>query len=509
MKCNRANTVLTLVISTDSLYIAVDLGAGSGRVFLGGIAPGKLLLEEVRRFHYPATSSSGNLRWDLPKIFDEIKAGAREAGKHARRMGRPIESIGIDGWGVDYGLIDAAGELLEHPICYRDKRTQGVMEKVSARVPHEEIFERTGIQLLVFNTLFQLFIHTQAGMPDTAERLLLIPDLINFFLTRRAVTERTNASTTQLVNASTGMWDSELIERLGLPSNLFTEIVSAGTDLGPLHCALAESLSLEGVRVVAPATHDTASAVVGTTLQDGWAYISSGTWSLAGIERQRPLINREVAHHNFTNEGGAFGTVRFLKNVMGLWIFESCRREWKERNVVTDYDRLLPQVEAIGDCAGLIFPDDPRFLNPPSMLEAVAEQFAESGQDLPTGAPELTKVIFDSLAFRYASVLRIIESLTDRKIKGIQIVGGGSQNDYLNQVTATVTGLPVLAGPVEATVLGNVLMQAIAAGRFASMAEARRYAAETVRLREFAPRPSPIWEQAARRYAAIEACYLN
>ena len=493
----------------EALYIAVDLGAGSGRVFLAGLAPGELLLEEVRRFHYPVSRDEGHLRWNLPYILEEIKAGARTAGARARQLGRPIQSIGVDSWGVDYGLIDVEGRLLEHPICYRDERTQGMMEAVFAELPREEIFERTGVQFLVFNTLFQLYAHARAGIPDRAVRLLLIPDLINFFLTGKAVTEHTNATTTQLVNAGAGAWDREILDRLHLPSHLLAEIISAGTDLGPLKPGLAEELSLSGVRVVAPATHDTGSAVVGAPLEDGWAYISSGTWSLVGVERRSALINAEVARHNFTNEGGAFGTVRFLKNVMGLWILESCRREWRERGLEVDYDTLLRQVEAREDFPGLIFPDDPRFFNPPSMLEAVAEQLAESGQRVLTDPPAVAKVILDSLAFRYGSVLGTIESLANRKIAGVQIVGGGSQNDYLNQATATATGLPVLAGPVEATATGNILVQAITAGRFESLHDARRHVGQNVRRKRFAPRPSPAWEKVARSYAPIEERYFS
>lgn len=493
----------------DSLYIAVDLGAGSGRVFLAGVSPGELLLEEVRRFRYPPGEAGGHLRWNFPQIFDEIKMGVREAGEGARRAGRPVRSIGVDSWGVDYGLIDAEGQLLEHPICYRDERTRGMMEQVFARIPREELFEHTGIQFLDFNTLFQLYAHAQQGISQRAARLLLIPDLVNFFFTGRAVAEYTNATTTQLVNAQTGAWDHELIKRLGLPSNLFPEVVPAGADLGALRDTLADELRLEGARVVAPATHDTGSAVAGAPLEEGWAYISSGTWSLVGVERDSPLVNSEVARHNFTNEGGAFGTIRFLKNVMGLWILESCRREWDERGLDVDYDTLLAQVEALENSPGLIFPDDPRFFNPPSMLEAIAAQMAESGQSLPVEPFAVTRVILDSLAERYASVLRTIETLTGRKINGVQIVGGGSLNDYLNRATADATGLTVLAGPVEATVTGNVLVQAVSRGRFASLSEARRHVAQNVRLKKFAPAPAPASVERARRYAGLEARYVN
>lgn len=494
---------------TDSLYIAVDLGAGSGRVFLAGVTAGELLLEEVRRFHYPASLSAGHLRWNLPVIFDEIKTGARQAGARACELGRTIRSIGVDSWAVDYGLIDAGGNLLEHPVCYRDGRTEGVMERVFSVIPRAEIFERTGIQFLVFNSLFQLYTHAQTGVTDAAARLLMIPDLINFFLTGKAVTEYTNATTTQLVNAQTGGWDREMAKRLGLPWELLAEIAPAGTNLGLLCPALAEELQLDGVRVIVPATHDTASAVAGSPLEDDWAYISSGTWSLIGVERESHLINPEVARHNFTNEGGAFGTIRFLKNVMGLWILESCRREWGARGLDVDYESLLSQVERIGDDHPLIFPDDPRFFNPPSMLAAIAEQLAGNNLPVPVDPPTMAKVILDSLALRYRSIVYTIEELTKRKVKGVQIVGGGSQNNYLNQATADATGLPVLAGPVEATVMGNVLIQAIAAGRFASLAEARRHVAQNVQLKKFAPRLSPAWEDAIRRYTAIEQQVLQ
>jgi rhamnulokinase len=496
----------------DALYIAVDLGAGSGRVCLVGVTPGELLVEEVSRFRYPASRSMGHLRWDLAQIFVEIKTGMRAAGERARQLGRSVRSMGVDSWGVDYGLVNAAGELIEPPICYRDERTQGVMEQVFGRMPREEIFARTGVQFLVFNTLFQLYAHAQAGIPQSAAHLLLIPDLINFFLTGRATTEYSNATTTQLVNANTKTWDWEMIGRFDLPAGLLPEIIPAGTDLGPIRPVLADETGLDGVDVIAPATHDTGSAVAGAPLAAGWAYISSGTWSLVGIERDTPLINPAVARENFTNEGGATGSIRFLKNVMGLWILESCRREWREAGIDVDYDNLLMQVEALPPGGALIFPDDPRFLNPPSMLEAITRQLAEREDRLPTYAtapPAIARLILDSLALRCASVLRAIEALTNQRLMGVQIVGGGSQNNYLNQATANATGLPVLAGPVEATVIGNALIQAVALGRFASLVDARRHVAQNLRLKEFTPRPSPAWEEAGRRYAEIEVGNLN
>ncbi|HXI24288.1 MAG TPA: rhamnulokinase family protein [Pyrinomonadaceae bacterium] len=492
---------------SDSLFTAVDLGAGSGRVFLAGLDESKLLLQQIRRFQYPPSISDGHLRWDIPKIFADINEGLREAAARARELGREIQSIGVDSWGVDYGLIDADGKLIELPVCYRDDRTRGVMEEVFTHVSRHEIFKQTGIQFLSFNTLFQLYAHARAGFPANAHKLLLIPDLINFFLTHNCVSEYTNASTTQMLNAQTREWDSELLDCLSLPKHLLPEIVSAGAEVGPLRAELAAELGIGAVPVVAPATHDTGSAVVGAPLEPGWAYISSGTWSLVGVERDDLLINDEVARHNFTNEGGAFGTIRFLKNVMGLWILESCRREWQQRGVPVDYDGLLRDVVAIEDRGVLIFPDDERFFDPPSMLEAIATQLNETNQTMPSAPAAIAKVILDSLAFRYAAVLKTIESLTNQAIKAVRIIGGGSQNVYLNQATANAARLPVSAGPVEATVIGNVLAQAIASGCFSSLANAREYVSRNMQSRTFMPIDSIACDDAMRRYAEIEARY--
>jgi rhamnulokinase len=466
-----------------SLYIAVDLGAGSGRVFLAGVAPDELLLEEVRRFHYAPREIGGLLRWDFAHIFAEIKSGLRDAGARAKQLGRTVYSFGVDTWGVDYGLLDAAGNLLEDPVCYRDPRTAGVMEQAFAKVSREEIFARTGIQFMPLNTLFQLYAHAQAGLPSNAAKLLLMPDLVNFFLTGRAVCEFTNATTTQMLNAETGVWDAELLERLSLPIHLLPEIVPAGTDLGPLLPKLAEESGLEGVRVIAPATHDTGSAVLGAPLTEGWAFISSGTWSLVGVELPQPIINTEVARENCTNEGGAFGATRFLKNVMGLWLLEECRREWQAQGREVSYNALLQDLDASQPSPPLD-PDDPRLFNPRSMLAAIGEQL---GDAMPDDPPAVAKIILDALARRYAEVLRRIENLKRRKIYGVQIVGGGCRNAYLNQATANATGLPVRAGPVEATVTGNILAQALAAGRFKSLREARRHVAQNIEMQEFEP----------------------
>lgn len=494
-------------LTTDHSYIAVDLGAGSGRVFLCDLAC-EFRLEEIHRFSYPPREEKGHLRWDFAKILGEIKFGLKKAGEHAKSLGKEVYSIGVDSWGVDYGLLDAHGDLLANPVCYRDARTNGMMERVFAeKISRARIFEKTGIQFLNFNTIFQLF--AEDGNLGKADKLLLLPDLINYFLTGKAFAEYSNATTTQVLNAKQKNWDFEIFEKLKLPANLLPEIIPSGTDLGFLKNEIAGELRLENVRVIAPATHDTGSAVAGAPLEKNQAYISSGTWSLVGVELDKPLINAQAEKFNFTNEGGAFETIRFLKNVMGLWIFESCRREWEAKGVDVEYENLLREVLTIKDFKGFIFPDDERFLNPPAMLQAIAGQMQETGQPAEENPAAVCKIIFDSLAFRYASVLRTIEKLTGQTLVGVQIVGGGGRNDYLNQMTANASGLKVQAGITEATVTGNALVQAISAGRFADLSEARRFVKENVSLKEFEPQKSGQLESAARVYQEIETQFIN
>ncbi|QQS47444.1 MAG: rhamnulokinase [Acidobacteriota bacterium] len=487
------------------LHIAVDLGAGSGRVFLGGFGEEDFLLEEVRRFRYPPRILNGHLRWDAGLILAEIEAGLTGAARRAGELGSSISSIGVDSWGVDYGLIDEDGALIEDPVCYRDERATKVMDRVLDLIPREELHRLTGIQILSLNTIFQLYAHSLEGIPDNATHLLLIPDLVNFHLTGIAQTEYTNATTTQLINPETRSWAWSIIERLGLPGRLFTGIVEAGTEVGELRPELAARLGLEGVRVIAPATHDTGSAFAGAPLRDGWACISSGTWSLVGVELGGPVINDQTARSNFTNEGGGYGNTRFLRNVMGLWILESCRKEWLDHGIAVDYDVLLGEVAARREPAGLIYPDDERFLNPESMTAAINRQLVETGQAAQDSPATMAKTVLDSLALRYASVIRSIERITGRNIEGVQIVGGGSRNDYLNRATANSTGKPVLAGPVESTVIGNILVQAIASRRFATLAEARAYISDRISPRRFDPELDSYWLDASGRYSRFEA----
>jgi rhamnulokinase len=490
-------------------HLAIDLGAGSGRAIVGQVHPSGLVLREVHRFHYGPRRAAGHLRWNFGALLEGMRVGIRQAPPVARDLGGRIESVGVDSWGVDYGLVDDEGRLLEDPVSYRDERTEGVMDEVFARLAREEIFARTGIQFMALNTLYQLFAHARDGLSAGATRLLMIPDLCHHELCGSLVGEHTNASTTQLLNVHDGSWDPLLFERLDLPRALMPEVVAAGTEIGTLRTPLQEELGVGPLRVIAPATHDTGSAVLGTPLEPGWAYISSGTWSLVGVERDSPLVDTEVARANFTNEGGAFGTTRFLKNVMGLWMLEECRREWQEAGEGQEYAELLERVQAMGECAGFVFPDHPRFFNPPSMTAEIRAALAESGQPAPDVPAGLARVILDSLALRYASVIDSLEGLTGQQVPGIHIVGGGSQNAYLDQATADATGRPVLAGPVEATASGNVLAQAIVCGEVSSLSEGRRLLGAGVQPRRFTPRDRDRWVEAAHRYREIEEAHAR
>jgi rhamnulokinase len=488
-----------------SAHLAIDLGAGSGRAFVGRVEADCLSLEEIHRFRYQPRQLNGHLRWDAGRLFDGIRAALDRAGKLAGGERRAIASVGVDAWGVDYGLLDAEGSLVEEPISYRDERTAGRMEEVFRLVPRHEIFGRTGLQFMPLNTLFQMAAHVREGLSPRAERLLLMPDLCHHLLCGSLASERTDASTTQLLNAATGTWDEFLFDQLGLPRRLMPELVSAGADLGQLRSELAAASGLGDVRVLAPATHDTASAVAATPLEDGIAFISSGTWSLVGLERPSVLLSRAVEGENFTNEAGAFGTVCFLKNVTGLWLLESCRREWESEGRNTDLASLLAAADGVPGFAGFVFPDAPRFFNPPAMVREVRSALAESGQAAPDEPHLLAKIVLDSLALRYASVVERLERLTGTDILGIHVVGGGSLNRYLNQATANATGRPVEAGPVEATVAGNVLIQAIAAGTLASLEEGRALVRRTVRTEVFQPRAARAWDAARDRYRQMEA----
>ncbi len=477
----------------DASFVAVDLGASGGRVVRGRFGAEKFELEELHRFPNEMRRVDGALRWSTRDLFGEIKVGlARVAASGAR-----VTSVGVDTWGVDYGLFDGAGTLLEEPIAYRDPRTDGIFDKVFALVPREEIHRATGIQLMPFNTLFQLYAHVHGGRwPRNAARLLTMPDLFHHLLCGSDVAEWTHATTTQMVRHDTRDWDRELLRRLEIPSSILPRIVPPGTRLGPLRSEVAREVGLPGCEVVAPGSHDTASAVAGTPLSEGVAYVSSGTWSLVGVELRAPLVNDETLRENFTNEGGVApageggmaGTTRFLKNVAGMWILEGCRRSWKERGRDVTWEELDAAIARAPAWGGVIAPDDPLFFHPDDMVAAVQRFLRETQQPAPDDPGKLARIVLESLALRYADVLETITRLTGRPLTALRILGGGSRNEFLNQATADVTGLEVLAGPVEATAIGNLLVQAIAARRFRDLAEARAYVAHVLPAKRFAPR---------------------
>jgi rhamnulokinase len=488
-----------------SWHAAIDLGAGSGRALVARVGTNDLHVEEVHRFHYAPRPANRHLRWNIGRLFEGVRAGVLAAGARTAADGATLASAAVDSWGVDYGLVDAGGRLTEEPICYRDDRTDGAMAQVFASVPREEIYRRTGIQFHQLNTLYQLAAHVREGLPPEAVRLLLIPDLCHHLLCGSQVSERSDASTTQLLNVQTGDWDDELFSRLGLPRHLMPPVVATGTDLGPLEPILSSHSGLGGTAVVACPTHDTASAVAATPLEPGWAYISSGTWSLVGVERTAPMLTREALEANFTNEAGAFGTIRFLKNVMGLWLLESCRREWEAAGRGVPLADLLSGAASVSGFPGLVAPDDPRFFNPSSMVREIQDALRAGGPAPHDDPILLTRVITDSLALRYASVVDDIERVTGAPVEGIHVVGGGSLNDCLSQATADATGRPVVAGPAEATAIGNMLVQAIAAGTLGSLAQGRDLVRRTLRPRRFEPLRKRDWEAAKRRYLEIEA----
>ena len=489
-------------------HAAVDLGAGSGRVLVGTIDDHGVRLEEAHRFAYAPRRTAGHLRWDMTSLLSGLREGLQCAHVTASTWNARLESVGVDAWGVDYGLIDGDGRLLEDPICYRDERTQGVMERACGLVSRDALFHATGIQLLPFNTVFQLMAHVEKGLPAGAERLLMMPDLCHHALCGSSSTEHTNASTTQLLNVDTAAWDADILSRLGLPGALLPPLRPAGARLGELHADWQRDLGLPPLAVIQPGTHDTASAVAGTPLEPGWAFVSSGTWSLVGVERRAPLINADVLAENVANERGVDGTFRFLKNVMGLWILESCRREWLNAGERAGLSDLLDGAARLRQCPGFVYPDDPRFFNPPHMVDELKAALTESGQEPPADPVSLTRIVLDSLALRYATIIETLERLTGDPIAGVHVVGGGSRNDYLNQATANATARPVLAGPVEATSLGNALMQSVACGK-TTVQGGRMLIRAAHPPRLFEPEGTAEWQDAKGRYRRLETDALR
>ena len=481
---------------------AVDLGASSGRVLLARFDGQTLDLQEAHRFPNRAVLLRGHRFWNMLSLWDETLIGLRKA----RQLAGTLDSIGVDTWGVDYGLVDASGFLLGQPFQYRDRRTDGVMEQVFARIPRETLYRRTGIQLLPLNTLFQLYAHErqQPGQLSHAHRLLMIPDLLHSWLCGSLVTERTNATTTQCWDPVASRWATDLLDQLEIPTSMLPPVVEAGTALGEL---LPEWRGEFGpAQVIAPATHDTGSAIAAmpAATARNRGYISSGTWSLVGGELAQPLMSEAALAANFTNEGGVFGTIRFLKNVMGLWLLQECQRRWEAEGYNTDYETLLAGVDTVRPFAALIDPDDARFLAPDDMPAAINAYLVEHGQ-APLAAPAaFARCIMESLVLRYCQVFGQMSALTGDIMNEVHVLGGGARNSRLNQWLADALVLPVVAGPYEATALGNALMQLVGLGELHTLEEVRTIA-QSAPTRTFLPREAEraAWQEAARRYSAM------
>ncbi|MDB6059523.1 MAG: Rhamnulokinase [Verrucomicrobiales bacterium] len=471
------------------IYLGIDLGAESGRVMAGSWDGGRLGLEEVHRFGNGGVWVGETFRWDLVRLWAEIQNGLAIAGK---KFGDAVVSIGVDTWGVDFVLLDRKDEMLGLPYHYRDGRTRGMMEEAFGKVSRDEIFANTGSQFMEINSLYQLLAlkKTNPELLASADRFLMIADWLNWCLCGSRVVEFTNASTTQCLNPARRTWAFEMLRKFGLPENIFGELVEPGTKIGQLRESVAALTGLGRVVVIAPPTHDTAAAVAGVptanTGRANWAYISSGTWSLLGIESQTPLLSKNVLEANLTNEGGIDGTWRVLKNIMGLWLVQQLKRSFEVRGKNFDYAELV-RLAAAEKTSSVIDPDDARCLNPANMAEAIQACCREAKQSVPQTEGALVRCALESLANKYGDVLAKLEQVSGEKIECIHIVGGGSRNDLLNQLTANRCKRPVIAGPVETTVLGNLLTQLRASGQVRSLSEMREIVRKSSDVREFAP----------------------
>ena len=474
-------------------YLAIDVGAESGRAILGALENDRLSLTELHRFRNPGVRTLGALHWDVLRLFDEMKTGLGKAAEH-----KPA-SLGVDTWGVDYALLDRDGELVGNPHHYRDSRTNGMMDAVTKIVSREEIFEQTGVQFMELNTLFQLYSMKDTAALERADTLLMMPDLFHYWFCGNKVCEFSDASTTQFHNPRAGDWARGLLDKLGLPSAILPEVVPPATEVGRLVDHVAAECGVGPMAVTTPASHDTGSAVAAVPAGKGeWAYLSSGTWSLMGAETSQPYVTAATLEHNFTNEGGAWGTTRLLKNICGMWLLEECRRDWARRGIETSYDELLAAARAETPFRSLMHVNDLGFTAPGGMPERIADHCAAIGQPRPETVGQFARTIFESLALAYRQVIDDLEAITGRRAETLHVVGGGSRNELLCQYTADAVGIPVVAGPVEATAIGNVLLQAMALGRISGREELREVVRRSFEPKAYEP-AGEGWDEAAGR----------
>jgi rhamnulokinase len=478
--------------------LAVDLGAESGRVMAVHFDGNRLHLEELHRFPNTTVTINGTLHWNFLRLWGDIQAGI-EKGKALKPAG-----IGVDTWGVDFGLLDKQGKLIGNPVHYRDARTEGMMAAAFAKVSKQDIFAQTGIQFMPINTLYQMMSLVESKSPhlQIAETFLTAPDLLNYWLTGTKVCEFSNATTTQMFDPQTGTWATPMLEKLDIPTDIFPEVVQPGTMLG----------HYDGIPVIAPACHDTGSAVAAMpTATKQFAYISSGTWSLVGLELDNPLINNAALAANVTNEGGVYGTVRLLKNVMGLWILQQCRQTWLAQGQNYSYAQLVQMAEgtnaltatSTGSVQAVIDPNAPQFLPPGDHPQKVRGYCAETGQPVPNDVGSVVRCVLESLAMKYREVLDTMGELSQQPIDVLHIGGGGTQNELLNQFTANATGVPVVTGPIEATVIGNAIVQLIALGEIDDLAQARQIVAGMDELKRYEPQETAVWDEGYGRYREI------
>jgi rhamnulokinase len=487
----------------DKIYLAVDLGAESGRVMAGRFDGSTVSLEQFHRFPNTPVNLGGTLRWNLPGLWSEIQKGLQEAGS---QLNGSAISVGVDTWGVDFVLMNRNDELLGQPWNYRDSRTDGMMQKAFSRVPRADIFASTGLQFLQFNSLYQLLAMCERDpeLVAQAKTFLMVPDFFHWCLGGSRVVEFTNATTSQMLSAQSRDWAVDLLHRFEIPTDMFPEVVLPGTNLGTLRNEVANATGLGKINVIAPATHDTGAAVAAIpTSQTGkpdWAYISSGTWSLMGVETQEAILNPLALERNVTNEGGVDGTWRLLKNIMGLWLVQRCRLAFSQRGHNYDYSQLIRLATDAPPFRSLVDPDRLEFLSPTDMTEAIAEECRRTEQPVPETEGQFIRCALESLALKYRLVLGWLEELTGVPVTVIHIVGGGTQNRLLNQFTANACGRPVVTGPIEATALGNVLIQARANGDLSSLADIRDVVRRSESIEEYTPDNSTAWDDVWDRF---------
>ena len=482
--------------------LAFDLGASGGRAMIGRLTDRNMEVEELHRFPNDPVQVGARLHWDILRLFHEIKEGLLKA-KH---QGISLRSMAIDSWAVDFGLIGKNGELIGNPYHYRDRHTDGIMERLFAEIPRPEIFRRTGIQFLPFNTIFQLYALKLADSPllRIADRFLMIPDLLRYFLTGETVHEFTNTTTTQLYNPADGRWDAELLRRLGIPERWFGKIAQPGTMAGTLRSAIREELGVGEIPVVAVAEHDTGSAVAAVPASErAFAYLICGTWSLIGTEVDRPVINDMALELNFTNEGGVGGTYRLLKNIMGLWILQESKREWEKQGISYSYPELVRMAEQAPPFAAWIDPDDPLFLPPGDMPSRIVRYCRQTDQQAPGEPGAIVRCILESLALKYRYVLESTERLSGCRFNGLHMTGGGIRNTLLCQWSANAIGKPVWAGPAEGSAIGNLAVQWLAHGEFSDIWEARRAIRDSFPVAQYEPEHRDIWEDAYCRFRMV------